>query len=410
MKQIKGVKIMLILGLFALLSSTFVIAADNNDIYDNNPEVQKLNEEIQAKKDKIDALKKAAAEYAQKIEEYKQVGDVLKNQMAMVDNQIVKVQLDIRTIQLQIDKTKLEIDALDLQLNKKEKEIENGKNNLLEYIKQLDKSDRTSYLEVLVLNNSFAEFFNELSYLEQIQNDIKQTVDRLKLLKDGVEIQKADKERQKLELEKYQIELETTQYKLADEMKAKEVLLYETKSSENAFRRMLTRSRAEQAEVDADIQDLQESVKSKIERLRKAGTSSDNTLVMWPIDPHEVTAYFHDPDYPFRYIYEHPAIDIRAKQGTPIRAPADGYVARVKDGGYGYSYIILIHDNQLSTVYGHVSAIYVKEDSYVSAGDTIGRTGGMPGTRGAGTMTLGPHLHMEVRLNGIPVNPLEYLP
>ena len=120
---------------------------------------------------------------------------------------------------------------------------------------------------------------------------------------------------------------------------------------------------------------------------------------------------FHDPDYPYRNILgEHPGWDIRAKQGTTITAAADGYVAKTTfNGSKNYAYIMLIHGNGLATVYGHVSASYVVQDQYVTQGQPIGRTGAMPGSAGAGPFTTGPHLHFEVRLNGIPVDPAGYL-
>jgi murein DD-endopeptidase MepM/ murein hydrolase activator NlpD len=377
----------------------------------NDPEIDILNQKIEINSNEIENLKKAAAEYAKKIEDYKGQAITLKNQLALLDNQIIKVELDLKTTQLQIDKSKLQIDALDWQLDKEEREITSQKGNLIEYIKTIDKNDQKSYLEILILNDSFAEFFNQLNYLEEIQSNIQRTVERLKILKSAIEVQKADKERQREELEKLKAEQTSKEEKLKADNRAKESLLLETKSSELQFEKLLIEAKLRQNEIDSEIINLKDTIKDKILRLRSGNTSPQSTLIDWPLENHDtITAYFHDPDYPYRYIMEHPAIDIRAAQGTQIKAPAPGYVARAKDAGYGYSYIILIHDNGISTVYGHVSAIYVKEDTYVNTGDVIGLTGGLPGTKGAGNMSTGAHLHFEVRLNGIPVNPLEYLP
>jgi len=99
----------------------------------------------------------------------------------------------------------------------------------------------------------------------------------------------------------------------------------------------------------------------------------------------------------------HPGIDFRGKVGDPVKCTANGTVEFTGNaGGYG-NCIRIKHINNLETLYGHLSHINVHEGQKVSVGDVIGRVG----STGRST---GPHLHYEVRRNGKPVNPKEYLP
>ena len=130
----------------------------------------------------------------------------------------------------------------------------------------------------------------------------------------------------------------------------------------------------------------------------------------WPIDPSRgITATFRDSEYYQMFKMHHNAIDIRAYQGTDVYSAADGYVYKSVDNGLGYSYIIILHRNNLRTVYGHMSSLGVRAGQMVTEGQYIGKSGGMPGTKGAGKMTTGPHLHFEVLDNEVYKDPIEYL-
>ncbi len=129
----------------------------------------------------------------------------------------------------------------------------------------------------------------------------------------------------------------------------------------------------------------------------------------FPLDIEKyVTAAFHDPEYKTSMGREHLGMDVRAAQGTPVYAPADAIVRKVASNGYQYSYLILQHDDDLYTVYGHVSDILVKKGQKVLRGEKIALTGGTPGTPGAGYFTTGPHLHIEVFKDGKHVDPADY--
>ena len=98
----------------------------------------------------------------------------------------------------------------------------------------------------------------------------------------------------------------------------------------------------------------------------------------------------------------HKGLDICAKMGAPIVAPADGVVSYVgKNYGYG-NVVVLNHNNGLKTKYAHLEKSLVKKGQSVKRGEQIAQVG----KTGRST---GPHLHYEVHLNGVAVDPLRYI-
>ena len=98
----------------------------------------------------------------------------------------------------------------------------------------------------------------------------------------------------------------------------------------------------------------------------------------------------------------HDGLDFRAPSGTPIRAAGAGTVVYAGWwGGYGNATVV-DHGGSVATLYAHQSTIYVRAGTTVARGQVIGAVGSTG-------FSTGPHLHFEVRVNGVPVNPLAYL-
>ncbi len=399
------------LGLQAEVGSSSTAVIDIQDTAVRNSEIKLLNKKIQAKKKSISNIQKKQAVYSEAIKKAQEAAASLDNQLSILENRIAKTELDIEKTQSQIDQVNLEIQKLKLEIKDKQAEIETDRQHIANILKALYKKDSVSSLEIILMNNSLSDFINEVQYLEDINKGVKASLANLKAKKDQLERQKNQAAQKQKKLMALKQELKENKEKLESEKDEKMYILDQTRLSEERYQRLLAEARKEQMEVAAEIASLEKTVRKKIAALNNKKLEFNDNGFIWPVPKNVITAYFHDPDYPFRHIFEHPGVDIRAAQGTPIKAAASGYVARAKNGGkHGYSYIMIVHGDNFSTVYGHVSKIYVKEDEYVIQGQTIGLSGGLPGTPGAGRFTTGPHLHFEIRLNGIPVNPLEYLP
>jgi murein DD-endopeptidase MepM/ murein hydrolase activator NlpD len=400
--KIKILAIFLIFGCIFLMPSA--LRATQTD-------VEKLNGDIETKKKDIDDIKKRIEVYQKNIQAKQEEAASLKNQLSILDNQKAKTELDIKATGLEISKTQLETRGVELKIVAKEDEIAGKRENLSGILQEIHKNDSENTLKIFLLNDSFSEFFNAVEYTKDLQVNLQDSLENVKADKAELDQEKAQLEAKQEKLAELQADLDNQKKELDGENKYKTDLLAQTRESEAKFSELYWQAKQEQQSISSDISNLEKQVRAKLKQMEESKQmklgSSD---LVWPLASHRVTSTFHDKTYPFRYLFEHPAIDIGTGQGTSIKAPADGYVLKAIDNGMGYSYIALIHADGMSTVYGHVSKIYVDDDEFVSRGDVIGLTGGMPGTPGAGRLSTGPHLHFEVRLNGIPVNPLNYLP
>ena len=123
---------------------------------------------------------------------------------------------------------------------------------------------------------------------------------------------------------------------------------------------------------------------------------------IWPVEG-LVTGSFGERIDPFNGEGAfHSGVDISSGYGQPVMAPADGVVEFADFfGGYGRA-VILEHSRGVSTRYGHLSGFAVTIGQRVHRGDIIGYVG-------LSGRSTGPHLHYEVRINDIPVNPHKYL-
>jgi murein DD-endopeptidase MepM/ murein hydrolase activator NlpD len=170
------------------------------------------------------------------------------------------------------------------------------------------------------------------------------------------------------------------------------------KKQEEALKEMhqeLTQLRGAASKQETSLQMLIEYFEDK--RSLYASTPS-----VWPIRGW-VTSPFGNRTSPFSGILKfHEGIDIAAQTGTPVMAPADGMVMKAGfSSGYG-NVVELSHGYGIKTVFAHNSRLNVKVGQRVKRGEVISYVGD------SGSST-GPHLHYEVRLNNLPVNPVRYM-
>lgn len=405
--------ILAVIALFTVALAPPIFVFSQNTADTPGATIDELNEEIAKRREKIKELEDSIDQAKKTIEQKRLQSTSLKNQTAILDNHIAEVNLQISLTQEKLAAIQLRIEQLRLQIDQHKADIEREKNLIASLFRHMQRQGGKGSIEVLASYSSFSDFYNGLHYLQMLEQRLTRSATLLREAREDLEADEETAHEQRTSYKQLEEELSEQKDKFDEQLFFKKDLLAQTQFSELAYRALLGNLRKEYQRIEGEIASIEQTVRKKLEAEKKIleRISEADSIFSWPVPSHSISAFFYDPDYPYRHVFEHSGIDIRAAQGTVVRAAGSGYVAQAKRCSRAscYSYVLIIHDGGLSTVYGHLSQVSVAVDQFVTRGDIIGYSGGRPGTIGAGPFVTGPHLHFEVRRDGIPVNPVGFL-
>jgi murein DD-endopeptidase MepM/ murein hydrolase activator NlpD len=372
-----------------------VVQAESTD------EINVINQQIDAKRSSIDQINRQIEGYKDKIAQKQAEQASLRGEVALLDNRMAKTKLEIAQTGEEVDLVNAEIRVIEAEIRVFEQQLARQQEMIANVLREIQVVDNDLPLQTLFGNDSLAALFDELEQLETVSNDLKKAADAAEVAQSRLALKRDNQQIKREQLLALEESLEGEVSLLEQEESAKIILISYTQQSEAEFQRLLTSLREEQSFINQQILLLQTDIENKLKANDQGG---DSSVLSWPIDPtvRGISSYFHDATYPFRHLFEHSGLDLPGPTGLAVTSAAPGYVAWTRQGRLYGNYVMVIHTDGVATLYAHLSSISVSPDQFVGRGESLG-------TVGSTGFSTGPHLHFEVRKNGLPTNPLNYL-
>lgn len=387
--------------------------------------INEYDKDIEIVQNKLNAIFKLIEEPIEKLNQLKKEELIINEQIKKNGKTLVLIYLELNNQILENKELNSGKTFIDMLLNKiDEKEQINIKNKSLRKIEKYILSVYKALIEELKINKKLQKDIEDsISKKREVYKNLTEQKDKLqqqKELQEEILLQESSKKNEYtslLRLSREQmmqsmvdaVKMDASLNKLNKELQDLENEQYRQRKLEaervaKKINKIITEQNTNNISAEEEITSVDMQLLKNIE------IHEPKHVLEWPMYPKKgISANFRSQSYYQRFKMHHNAIDIPAPQGSNVFSAENGYVYKAVDNGLGYSYIIILHKNNMRTLYGHISKILVKEGQMVKRGELIGKSGGKPGTKGAGKMTTGPHLHFEVLVNEVYKNPLNFL-
>ncbi len=407
MKKVIVTLIVLIIVVQANLS----IAASKKDLEDQQDQID----------DKIDETEEKIKELeAQKSETLKEVENLI--------TQISEYETEIDNLQEEIDVLQSQIDTAEKSIKEKEAQYVKEKGLLDERLLTMCENGDTKYLDVLLGSTSIIDFISKYNTItELVESDI-QLLESIDQQKKEIEGEKAKLESDKKELDIAQASLEAKQAELKTAKSNKDKQVKKLSAEEKEAQKELEKFEKDKKEIAEELKRIaEEEEKNNSNNIAGKPSSSGYIFPVQGLGKSNINNKTY-PSYA-----GHTGVDVNinvigkkvvaVKDGTvEISRAIPGSIKNYDSNGnvigsyssYG-EYVVINHHDGTMTLYGHMKpgSRTVSAGQKVKQGQvigTVGNTGNCKPRPTASNPTQGTHLHFEVRIKGLPVNPIPYLP
>lgn len=346
----------------------------------------KLAEEISALSTEIKRLEDSAR--------------ALEPQIATATERTSRIQQEVDQLQAEIDATEAEIDAT-------EKEYSTQQGLLAERVNSAYRQGSWHLFELLLESKDISDFVARTEFVNRVIKSNNDAATSLKLTAESLSRAKTKLDRSLNSVEIKRQEAAQVEQGLRDLKNDRDRAARQRETAQNQKSKLMAESKdsAKRLRALAEAEEA-ESVRIAAELSGKDGSGIYVGTMAWPVpSSRRVTSYFGYRTHPiFGDRRLHTGLDIGASQGSVIVAAGSGTVIYTGyRGGYGNT-VMIDHGNGVVSLYAHQAngSIMVQTGQKVASGEQIGKVGS------TGNST-GPHLHFEVRVNGTPKNPLNYL-
>ncbi|WP_160672838.1 peptidoglycan DD-metalloendopeptidase family protein [Clostridium sp. C8-1-8] len=402
---------------FAASSDTLQNQIDANkdkidDLQNQKNQIQNTkNQENDKLKSIQDQLDKKSLELQQsqgKVDEYQGHINTLQGKINLVQSDINKISKDIESVEKDIEKKEQEEaekrDLLGMRLRAAYKT--NIGEQILGVI--LGSDNLTDFMQKMTVITTIMQKDNELiAEVKKVQEDLKSKQKDLASKKSELDKQKSDVVAQQSQLKSAQQSL----MQQRDDNKHKYDELSSLRNQQNNIISSLSDSEKKIAAKVDDLEEDNEALQKQLdsmfnsinnEKADDGATSNGQAFIRPAVGP--ITDDFGPRIHPIKHtLSNHTGVDIGGPKGAPIKASKSGTVVRVQwDTVYG-NMVVIDHGNGYQTMYGHMKTVDVQVGQKVNQGQTIAYIDSQ------GIYSTGPHLHFEIRVNGQPQNPHNYV-